>query len=222
MISLHKCLKKLEISTLAAQGDLNAAKASKRISLLQFNAVLKALRVRPGTSRAHNKLCFQTANVCTFHAGRAWTGRTMACTVRRIKMPARRRPCAPCTRQHANTARKWRMMSRALCSHPPPPLSPRPPRQCVCFAPVCPSRLSHHPILRLPPTFPFYSPSPPVIQSHTAPYLLRGEGFPLPLLPSSPLPPNAVCLFARLPFWLPVASQPQSHLSSMSLALSHI
>lgn len=219
MISLHKCLKKLEISALAAQGDLNAAKASKRIPLLQFNAVLKALRVRPGTSRAHNKLCFQTANVCTFHSGRARTGRTMACTVRRIKMPARRRPCAPCMRQHANTARKWRMMSRTLCSHPPVPPSLL---ASVCVLRSCLPLPSHHPFLRLPPTFPFYSPSPPVIQSHTAPYLLRGEGFPLPFLPSSPLPPDAMCLFARLPFWLPVTSQPRSHLSSVSLALSHI
>ena len=58
MISLHKGLKKLKISRVAAQGDLNATKVSKRISLLQFNAVLKALWIRPGTSRAHNKLSF--------------------------------------------------------------------------------------------------------------------------------------------------------------------
>lgn len=57
MISLHKYLKKLKINMVTAQGDLHSAKACKRASLLQFNAFLKALWIRPGKSRAYNKLC---------------------------------------------------------------------------------------------------------------------------------------------------------------------
>lgn len=86
----------------------------------------------------------------------------------------------------------------------------------MCSTPLCPSCLSHHPFLCLPPTFPFSSPpSSYVIQGHTAPYLMNGEGFPLSLTPCAHLPSSLFTWrhFTSLITLVFSVSRPLSHLN---------
>lgn len=144
--------------------------------------------------------------------------------------------CAPCKDRRAQTEWQWRAQSDALrClqgNNPARHARSSMPTQhgngewwaglCVPFR-QCNVLHSSLPLLSLTPPFPlsashlslFLPPSSYVIQGHTAPYLLNGEGFPLSLTPCAHLPSSLFTWrhFTSLITLVFSVSRPLSHLN---------